>query len=655
MALELSIKDQNQEVELFVRRAITMFVLVVLMLGLIALRLLELQLWNHDTYKSRSEDNRIRVQTLAPPRGMIYDRYGRLLADNQNAASLALTVDDIDELSTTINLLTDLLQLSKEQRTEIYERVETSRRPDVALVVIDSLSESQVARLAVNRHLLPGVEVVNQLVRFYPFGRVAAHAVGSVRRLTDEDLRNADPVQYSATTFIGKRGVEAYYEQQLHGQVGYQKAETDALGRVRQTFDVQSPTPGKALRLHLDIDLQQAGVVALDGRRGAIVALDPRTGGVLAMVSQPAYDPNIFVAGMTEAVFAELRSSSYVPLFNRATNGQYAPGSTFKPIVGMAGLAHGTTTWEQVIEDRGAFKLPGQERVYRDWSWTKDNSGGQGMVDLRRAIYRSSNMYFYDLASRMPIKDLVSFAGEFGLGTNLALDIPAASDGLLPDPVWKQGAKGLPWYPGDSVNMGIGQGDLLATPLQMAVVAATLANRGGRVSPRMLLETFDSSADSIDAAVEFAGRAGEVSHPVTQLGLEKVNAEDWENMVQAMEDVVHLGNQGFRGNGTAWAYIGQDIDYRMAGKSGTAQVGEISQGEEYDEEALSEFDRKHAWFIAFAPVQNPTIALAVLVENGGGGSSVAAPVARAVVDAHMAKQRALAQRAAPSSNRFVAR
>ena len=618
--------------ELFVGRATTLFVLVVLMLGLLVYRLLELQLWNHDTYKSRSDDNRIRVQTLAPPRGMIFDRDGRLLADNQNASSLALVIDSVPEPTVSIGRIAALLELSDTQRSEMIARVESNRRPDAPLVVVDSLSEEQVARLAVNRHLIPGAEVVNRLVRHYPYAEIAAHAVGSVRRLSDEDLRRVDPVQYSATEFIGKRGVEAFYERALHGQVGYQKAESDALGRLRQTLDVQSPMAGKDLHLHLDIDLQRAGFAALAGRRGSVVALDPRNGGVLAMVSQPAYDPNFFVTGMSEAAFAALSTSKYVPLFNRATNGQYAPGSTFKPIVGLAGIALEATTWDTVVEDRGAFQLPGQERVYRDWSWTKDNSGGQGMVDLRRAIYRSSNVYFYDLASRLPIRDLVDFAGQFGLGRNLAVDIPSASSGLLPDPIWKQGAKGLPWFPGDSVNMGIGQGDLLATPLQMAVVAATLANRGRLVQPRMLR--------GIDTPLQ---NDAEASVPATQIAIEQITGEDWENMVASLEDVVHRGNQGFRRNGTAWAYIGQDIEYRMAGKSGTAQVVEISQGEEYDEETLSEFDRKHAWFIAFAPVENPTIALAVLVENGGGGSSVAGPVARAVLDAYMQKANTAAQ------------
>ena len=635
MAFERSIKDQSREVELFTGRAITLFVVVVLLMGVLMLRLLELQLWNYDTYASRSDDNRMRVQTLAPARGMIFDRNGRLLADNQNASSLALVADEISDVQSTLAAVSRVLSLSEAQEEEMLARLKGSRVSEAYVVVIDSLSESEVASLAVNRHVLPGVLVVNRLVRYYPYGEIAAHAVGSVRRMTHDDQRDVDPVQYSATQFIGKRGVEAFYEEQLHGSVGYQKAETDAFGRVRQTLDVQSPSAGKDIRLHLDIELQKASVEALSGRRGAIVALDPRSGGVLSMVSLPAYDPNIFVTGMSESAFSALSSSRYVPLFNRATNGQYAPGSTFKPIVGLSGIANGRIGWEDEIEDRGAFQLPGQERVYRDWSWTKDNSGGQGMVDLRRAIYRSSNVYFYDLASRLPIRNLVDFAAEFGLGRNLALDIPSASEGLLPDPVWKQGAKGLPWYPGDSVNMGIGQGDLLATPMQMAVVAATLANRGGRVAPRMLHSVHDGS----DLSLRTKAPA-----KLPRVGVEKVRADEWEKMVKSMEDVVHRGNQGFRGNGTAWAYIGRDIEYRMAGKSGTAQVVEISQGEVYDEEALSEFDRKHAWFIAFAPVDNPTIALAVLVENGGGGSSVAAPVARAVIDAHMEQQRALSQR-----------
>jgi penicillin-binding protein 2 len=621
LSVELSIKDLGREQELFVGRAITLFALVVILFAILVARMLTLQIVEHETYQLRADNNRTQIQTLAPSRGMIYDRNGRLLADNQTSFSLAIVAERVEDIESLLSAIVEILSLNTQQLERIREELAKRSRPDSAVVILEALSEKQVALLAVNRHRLPGIEVVSRLVRSYPMGAIAAHAVGSVRRLTKEDLATIEPVQYSGSQFIGKRGVEAFYEKSLHGKVGYQKVETDAYGRVRRVLDVQGAQSGQNLTLHLDSKLQAASVDALDGRRGAIVALDPATGGVLAMVSQPSYDPNLFVSGMSSSQFSELSSSIYLPLFNRAVNGQYAPGSTFKPVVGLAGISSATTDWDETIEDKGWFKLPGQDRVYRDWSWTKDNSGGQGEVNLHRAIYRSSNVYFYDLASRMEVDSLLGFAGQFGFGRNLALDIPQASSGLLPTPEWKRNVKNQPWYPGDSVNLGIGQGDLLATPLQMATVAATIANRGRVVRPKMLL----SSDDTI-------GEMNSVEEPPQIVGLSE---EDWESMVDSMEDVVHRGGKGFRGNGTAWAYIGQKIGYRMAGKSGTAQVVEINQGEVYDEEALTEFRRKHAWFIAFAPVDNPTIAVAVLVENGGGGSSVAAPVARAVIDAHL--------------------
>lgn len=621
MSVELSIKDPGREQELFVGRAITLFALVVILFAILVARMLTLQIVEHETYQLRADNNRTQIQTLAPSRGMIYDRNGRLLADNQTSFSLAIVAERVEDIESLLSAIVEILSLNTQQLERIREELAKRSRPDSAVVILEALSEKQVALLAVNRHRLPGIEVVSRLIRSYPMGAIAAHAVGSVRRLTKEDLATIEPVQYSGSQFIGKRGVEAFYEKSLHGKVGYQKVETDAYGRVRRVLDVQGAQSGQNLTLHLDSKLQAASVDALDGRRGAIVALDPTTGGVLAMVSQPSYDPNLFVSGMSSSQFSELSSSIYLPLFNRAVNGQYAPGSTFKPVVGLAGISSATTDWDETIEDKGWFKLPGQDRVYRDWSWTKDDSGGQGEVNLHRAIYRSSNVYFYDLASRMEVDSLLGFAGQFGFGRNLALDIPQASSGLLPTPEWKRNVKNQPWYPGDSVNLGIGQGDLLATPLQMATVAATIANRGRVVRPKMLL----SSDDTI-------GEMNSVEEPPQIVGLSE---EDWESMVDSMEDVVHRGGKGFRGNGTAWAYIGQKIGYRMAGKSGTAQVVEINQGEVYDEEALTEFRRKHAWFIAFAPVDNPTIAVAVLVENGGGGSSVAAPVARAVIDAHL--------------------
>ncbi|MED5339872.1 MAG: penicillin-binding protein 2 [Pseudomonadota bacterium] len=621
MAVALAIKDPNKEKEMIVGRAIAFFVVVVLCVCILVARFVQLQIYEHESYQSRSDKNRIQVQPLAPPRGLIYDTNGILLADNRPSSALGIVVERTDELDAVIAELREIIALSDEQVEQFHEAKKRARRPGEAVVIADNLSDADIAALAVNRHRITGVEVITQLQRYYPLGAIAAHAVGSVRRMTERDVQQNDEAAYRATQFIGKRGVEAYYEEALHGRPGFQQVETDAHGRIRKVIDSDPPTVGKNLTLHLDARLQQAAVDALGEQRGAIVAIDPKTGGVLALVSKPSYDPNQFIVGMTDAQFQALSGSVYVPLFNRATNGQYAPGSTFKPVVGLAGIASGAMQWDTQIDDNGSFRLPGGEREYRDWSWTVDNSGGQGVVDLRRAIYRSSNVYFYDVASRLDVNYLASFAEDFGFGRNLAVDISDASRGLVPDPEWKLGAKGEKWYQGDSVNMGIGQGDLLVTPLQIATYVAMIANGGKTVRPRMVKGP--EAAPVSDAA------SYEPTH------LTSLTDDDWLRLIASMEDVVHLGGQGFRGNGTAWAYIGQDISYRMAGKSGTAQVVEIRQGEEYNEEELSEFRRKHAWFMAFAPVDDPQIALAVLVENGGGGSSVAAPVARKVVDAYL--------------------
>ncbi|MEE6248281.1 MAG: penicillin-binding protein 2 [Pseudomonadota bacterium] len=621
MAVALAIKDPNKEKEMIVGRAIAFFVVVVLCVCILVARFVQLQIYEHESYQSRSDKNRIQVQPLAPPRGLIYDTNGILLADNRPSSALGIVVERTDELDAVIAELREIIALSDEQVEQFHEAKKRARRPGEAVVIADNLSDADIAALAVNRHRITGVEVITQLQRYYPLGAIAAHAVGSVRRMTERDVQQNDEAAYRATQFIGKRGVEAYYEEALHGRPGFQQVETDAHGRIRKVIDSDPPTVGKNLTLHLDARLQQAAVDALGEQRGAIVAIDPKTGGVLALVSKPSYDPNQFIVGMTDAQFQALSGSVYVPLFNRATNGQYAPGSTFKPVVGLAGIASGAMQWDTQIDDNGSFRLPGGEREYRDWSWTVDNSGGQGVVDLRRAIYRSSNVYFYDVASRLDVNYLAGFAEDFGFGRNLAVDISDASRGLVPDPEWKLGAKGEKWYQGDSVNMGIGQGDLLVTPLQIATYVAMIANGGKTVRPRMVKGS--------EAAPVSGAASNEPTH------LTSLTDDDWLRLIASMEDVVHLGGQGFRGNGTAWAYIGQDISYRMAGKSGTAQVVEIRQGEEYNEEELSEFRRKHAWFMAFAPVDDPQIALAVLVENGGGGSSVAAPVARKVVDAYL--------------------
>ena len=618
MAKRLAIKDTVNEQRLFVNRAIVLSIIMFLLFVVLLGRFAALQVLDYQTYQTRSEQNRIQIQSISPPRGLISDTKGELLAGNITVYNLAIVTERVDSLNSILEKLTRLVGINQTDIESFRQRIKEKRRPYDPVPLRFRLSEKEIAILATNRYQLQGVEITTDLVRFYPYGPLFAHSVGSVRRINERDLVNLDQTKYSATKYVGKIGIEKVYEASLHGSMGIQRVETDAHGRVRQVLDREPSKYGSNLDLYLDVSLQASAVRALKHKRGAIVAIDTETGGILAMVSKPSYDPNSFITGISSKDFEEISRSLETPLFNRATNGQYAPGSTFKPIVGLAGIASKLVTWQETVEDRGEFKLPNQDRLYRDWSWTPDNSGGQGVVNLRRAIYRSSNVYFYSMANRIEIDILGKFARQFGLGQNLAVDIPEANAGLMPDPSWKEKTKKLPWFPGDTVNIGIGQGDILVTPLQMALVASIFANRGRIVRPKMVKSGNSSRVESDREMVE------------------GIDRDDWERMIRAMEDVVHLGNQGFRGNGTAWAYIGRDIPYRMAGKSGTAQVVEIKQGEEYSEEELKESEKNHAWFIAFAPVKNPKIAVAVLVENGGGGSSVAGPVARQVVDSYLA-------------------
>lgn len=616
-----NLKDRSYEQRQYTARVVVMFLFAVVGVVILLVRLVQLQVIDHEAYSVKSDENRIQLQPMAPLRGLIFDRNGVVLADNRAVFTLNLVTERIGELDELIETLNGLIEISADDLEAFEKRKKRKLRPYAPVALRYNLTDEDVARISINRHRLPGVEIGTQMVRNYPFGEIFAHAVGSVRRINENDSARLDPVAYSGTSFVGKLGIEQFYERSLHGEVGHQLVETDARGRIRQVLETHPPKQGSNITLQLDSRLQIAAHAALGERRGAIVAIDPRSGGVLAMVSNPAYDPNPFVTGISSKDFKELLNARDTPMFNRATRGQYSPGSTFKPVVALAGLASGVTTWDEAIEDKGFFKLPNQERIYRDWSWKKNNSGGQGRVDMRRAIYRSSNVYFYDLATRMDINDFTSFAAQFGFGRNMAIDITDARSGLLPDPVWKRGMKGEVWYPGDTVNMSIGQGDVLVTPLQLATYANLLANRGEWLRPRMLLSS-DASLMEFDP--------GPNPPRVTGLG-----AQDWESVVDAMEDVVHRGNKGFGQSGTAFAYIGRDLSYRMAGKSGTTQVVEIRQGEEYSAEELTEYQRKHAWFIAFAPADDPQIALSVLVENGGGGSSVASPVARAVIDAYL--------------------
>ena len=620
MSDPLDVRNLASEGNSFTVRTLVVFLIALSLVLILLARLVQLQVLEHDSYSIRSDDNRIQVRALPPDRGLIFDRRGVLLADNRPARSLNLVTELIGDLDGVIGELRELVEISDRHVEEFRERLKR-RRPFEPVALRMNLAEDEVARVKVNGHRWPGVEITQENVRHYPLGDLMVHAVGSVRRVNEEDAKRLDERRYRGVKFVGRLGVEKFYEDVLHGEVGWQHIEIDARGRIHRILDETPAVVGRDITLHLDSFLQAAARDALDGRRGAVVAIEPKSGGILALVSNPGYDPNLFVTGIRADLYEELATSRDAPLFNRAVKGRYAPGSTFKPVVALGGLAAGATDWERTLVDTGEFRLPGGRRVYRDWSWTQGNAGGQGIVHLRKAVYRSSNVYFYDLAARLGVDALSSFAGQFGYGEVTSLDVADAVPGVLPSRAWKLENRGERWYDGDSVNLGIGQGDLLVTPLQLATVTAVIANRGHWVRPRLMLES-DGARPGFD-----------LGEPRPRV--EGPTDEDWELLVDAMEDVVHRGNQGFRENGTAWFHIGRDIGYRMAGKSGTAQVVGIAQGEEYDEEALDEYSRKHAWFIAFAPADDPALAVSVLVENGGGGSSVAAPVARAVIDAYL--------------------
>lgn len=616
----LALKDHSGESQIFFDRAAVGFGLLVVLTLILVARMTYLQIFQHDIYATLSDQNRIQVESLPPIRGLIYDRNGELIADNIPSYSLTVTLERVTDMDATLARLDRLVGLKEEQIEAFKRRLDRRRRPYESIPLLYKLTPEEIARISVDRYAMPGVDIEAKLVRHYPKAELMVHAVGSVRRINEDDMKSLDRVAYSGTDHVGKIGVEKYYESALLGKVGYQRVETDARGRVMQVLDQNLPEPGHNLVLHVDSSLQRAATEALAGRRGTVVAIEPSTGGILAMVSNPAYDPNQFVTGIDYAAYAALRDSPDVPLFNRAVQGQYEPGSTLKPFIGLTGLVTGVINPEFTIEDPGWFKLPNNERLYRDWNWTVEGYGGHGRVNLTKAIYRSCNVYFYGLAVKLGIDRIDEHLSLFGFGANTALDLPEARRGLLPSREWKRAVRGEPWYPGDTVNMSIGQGDILVTPLQLATAVAMLANRGKAVAPRML----KSGSDLL------------TSSNVTRLhDVPLVPDHVWDLIIESMSKVVHRGNQGFGENGTAWFYIGQDIPYQMAGKSGTAQVVGIAQGEEYNEEELDERQRKHAWFVAFAPLENPVIALAVLVENGGGGSAVAAPVARQVLDHYL--------------------
>ena len=602
-------KDTVAERRLFQRRALVMLVLVMLALGGLLARMYQLQIVEHEIYTTLSDKNRVQVQSVPPPRGLVYDRNNLLLAENRPVFSLTLVPERIGSMDETLARLTEILRLSDEDIERFQRRLNEPRRPFQEIPLSYDLNVEEIARMAVHRHRFPGVEVKAELVRYYPHSELTAHALGYVGRINRNELQRIDPVNYAGTNYIGKSGVERFYEKVLHGKVGYQHVETNARGRILRVLERENPVPGEDLQLHLDLRLQRKAHELLEGRRGAIIAIEPATGGILALASVPGFDANKFVTGISVKDYRDLSESIDKPLFNRALRGQYPPGSTIKPMMAVAALDSGATTRERTIWDPGYFQLKESGRRYRDWKRT-----GHGWVDLMDSVAESCDVYFYQIGVEMGVDVMYDYLSRFGFGEDATLDVAGALSGLLPSRDWKRAVRSEPWYPGDSVNMSIGQGFFLATPLQLATATALIANRGEWVEPRLLKDIRG------DRPVE------EFLPASTHKPRELKNPDDWEDVVDTMEEVMH----GTRGTARGAA---RGASYRMAGKTGTAQVFSLGEDEEYDAEEIRERLRDHALFVGFAPTDDPKIAVAIIVENGGGGSSVAAPVARGLFDA----------------------
>lgn len=605
MARSIQLKDPHREARIYSARTVAAVLLVLGMLGIILARYYSLQVTEYETYRTQSERNRVQLQPLPPKRGLIFDRNGVLLADNRPSYMLSIVREQVADLDATLAELQQLLPISDSDIANFRKKLQR-RRPYEAVPLRFRLTEAEQARLAVNRFRLPGVVVDAQLLRYYPHGELFSHALGYVGRINEREVLELDESDYRGTFHVGKVGVEKYYEDILHGDVGYQNVETNAHGRVLRVLERHDPVPGANLVLNLDIRIQRAATEALGERRGAVVAIDPRTGGVLALVSTPGFDTNLFVNGISSKDYSALRDSLDVPLFNRAIQGVYPPGSTIKPFMGMAGLESGLITPEYTVADPGWYSLPGDSHKYRDWILRIRGTGHAPRVDLNMAIAESCDTYFYDLARRLTIDRMYDYLRPFGFGERTGVDTTNERRGVLPSTRWKREAMAQPWYPGETISAGIGQGYMLASPMQLAVATSVMASKGQRRVPRLVHSV---NGEPVEAPV-----------------LDPIAAPDeyWQAIYAGMLEVVH----GKRGTAKALA---KDIQYQMAGKTGTAQVIGIAQGAVYREEDVAERHRHHGLFIAFAPAEAPTIAVAIIVENGGG-SSAASPIARKVID-----------------------
>ncbi len=617
MLEKVALKDPYTEKRIFATRVVVAGLIVSILLGLLVTRYFSLQITQHDIYRTQSDRNRVQLQPVPPKRGLIYDRNGVLLAENRPSSSLTIVKERVKDLDETIRLLQQLIDIDDEH-VKKFQRLLSRRRPYAAVPLKLALTEEEIAIISVNRHRMPGVGVDAQLARHYPLGEYFAHVLGYVGRISEEEQLRIDEVNYSGTNEIGKIGLEKYYEDTLHGKVGHQNVETNARGRVLRVLERSDPEPGVDITLHLDAHVQKVAHEALGESNGSVVAIDPSSGGIIAMVSKPGFDPNLFVGGISSRDYNMLLNSPDLPLYNRALQGQYSPGSTVKPIFALAGLHYGVITPETKVRDPGWYRLPNDERLYRDWTWKTRRAGHGTYVALQQAIAESCDTYFWSLAYELGIDRMHHIGSFFGFGKKTGVDNTNERSGLLPSREWKRIYKRLPWFPGETLNVGIGQGYMLVTPLQLAAATVAVANRGEYFSPRLL---------KLQEGLEV---------PATKLPPIDIDEAHWDVVIKAMIQVVH-------GGGSA-KNIASGAKFKIAGKTGTVQVIGIAQGSDYDEEKIAKKQRDHALFVGFAPAENPQIVVAAVIENGGK-SSLAAAVVRKVLDAYLLDQGVLASTA----------
>ncbi|NWG30675.1 MAG: penicillin-binding protein 2 [Rhodocyclaceae bacterium] len=609
----MQIKDAQEGLEQFNRRIAVAGALVLVCFALLFGRFFWLQVLHHDYYKTRAEDNRISLLPIVPNRGLIVDRNGEVLARNYSAYTLEITPSQVPDLEATIDGLAEFITIEAKDRKRFRKLMEESKRFE-SLPIRTRLTDEEVAKFIARRYRFPGVEIKARLFRQYPKGAFASHVLGYIGRVNERDLARIEEreqeANYRGTDYFGKSGLEQHYEFELHGTSGFEQVEVDAAGRAVRSLSRVAPVPGNNLTLTLDAKLQEVAEQAFGDRRGALVAIEPSTGGILALVSVPNYDPNLFVDGIAAADWQALNEAADKPMVNRALNGAYPPGSTFKPFMALAALHYGKRRPEQAIADPGFFNFGGH--TFRD-----DKKGGHGMVDMYKSIVVSCDTYYYMLANDMGIDAIARFMGELGLGSKTGIDIEGESEGVLPSPAWKKKRFKKPeqqkWYAGETISIGIGQGYNAYTPIQLAQAVATLANDGVMFRPHLVKYITDTKTGE-KRFIE--------PQPIKKL--------PWK---QEHIDVIKHAMVGVTREGTgARAFAG--AEYVAAGKTGTAQVFSY-KGAEHKTETMKAQLRDHALFIAFAPADQPKIALAVLVENGGFGAQAAAPIARQVFDYYL--------------------